>query len=64
MSVCDHLIGKVPSKFLYWHLVFTLLCHPEVDNFVMLTELVGINNNDTYQQRVSVTRKEKKVENK
>jgi hypothetical protein len=64
MSVCDHLIGKVPCKFLYGHLVFTLLHHPEVDNFAMLKELVGINNIDTCQQRVRVTGKGKNVEKK
>jgi hypothetical protein len=44
--------------------VFTPLCHPVVDNIVMLIELVGINNIDTYQVRVRVTGKEKNVENK
>jgi hypothetical protein len=44
--------------------VFTPLCHPGVDNIVMLIELVGINNIDTYQVRVRVTGKEKNVENK
>jgi hypothetical protein len=63
------LIGEVPCKFLHWYLVFTLLRHPVVDNIVMLTELVGINNIDTYQPRVRVTGKERKgkeknVENK
>jgi hypothetical protein len=44
--------------------VFTLLHHPEVDYFVMLTELLGINNIDTCQRRARATGVEKKVENK